>query len=390
MGNVSQQQPYPWSAASATGVGSWPGEEPDEAMRTVVGELPDLPHLTELPARGVGADMIGRTAGLLVDLPVEVQPTGWRVADTPGRDLARAGSFLSYDLDTLTEHLHAYEGPLKIQLAGPWTLSAAIELRNGQRLVSDPGARRDLAESHLEGALAHIDEVRRRVPGAQLIVQIDEPSLPSVLLGSLPTASKLGVLPAVDRVEVEAVLRTLFDAVTGTGSVPAAHCCAPGVPVDLICRSGARALSLDARLLAQAQDDMIGTAVEAGVGLLLGVVPPTDPPLLPTDPLLAAPGSRSIGASAVARSRSRLRTPSRNDPGPAGRPASALGMSDPATMVDPVRELWNRLGFSPDLLSRAVVTTPACGLAGASPRHARAALQAARDGARVLRDEPRK
>nr|WP_039831182.1 methionine synthase [Nocardiopsis valliformis] len=359
---MSQQQHYPWSAASATGVGSWPGEEPDEAMRTIVGELPDLPHLPELPARGAGADMIGRAAGLLVDLPVEVQPTGWRVVDTPGRDLARSGSFLSYDLDALTEHLHAYEGPLKIQLAGPWTLAASIELRNGQRLVSDPGAHRDLAESHLEGTLAHIADVRGRVPGAQLIVQIDEPSLPSVLLGSLPTASGLGRVSAVDRIQVEAVLRTLFAAVAETGAVPAAHCCAAGVPIDLLRRSGAQALSVNALLLERTHDEMVGTAVEDGIGLLLGTVPATDPPA-------TAPGP---------------------DSGPSRRPAADRGMSDPATIVDPVRELWNRLGFSPDLLSRAVVTTPTCGLAGASPRHARAALKAARDGARVLRDEPRK
>ncbi|MFE9245274.1 methionine synthase [Nocardiopsis sp. NPDC006938] len=367
MGNVSQHQPQPWPAASATGVGSWPGEDPDEAMRTLVGELPDLPHLPELPARGAGADMIGRAAGLLVDLPVEVQPTGWRVVDTPGRDLARAGSFLSYDLDALTEHLHTYEGPLKIQVAGPWTLAAAIELRNGQRVVSDPGARRDLAESHLEGVLAHIADVRRRVPGARVLVQVDEPSLPSVLLGVLPTASGLGVLPAVDRVRVEGVLRTLFAAIADAGAVPAAHCCAAGVPVDLLRRSGARALSLNARLLGRAHDEMIGDAVEAEVGLLLGVVPSTDPP--------ATVASRTFEAA----------------PGVA---TTALGgstaMSDPAAIVDPVRELWNRLGFSPDLLSRVVVTTPTCGLAGASPRHARAALEAARSGARVLRDEPRR
>ncbi|MBB5495258.1 methionine synthase [Nocardiopsis metallicus] len=369
---MSQQQRYPWSAASATGVGSWPGEEPDETMRTIVGELPDLPHLPELPARGAGADMIGRAAGLLVDLPVEVQPTGWRVVDTPGRDLARAGSFLSYDLDALTEHLHAYEGPLKIQLAGPWTLAASIELRNGQRVVSDPGAHRDLAESHLEGALAHIADVRGRVPGAQLIVQIDEPSLPSVLLGSLPTASGLGLVPAVDRIQVEAVLRTLFAAIAETGAVPAAHCCAAGVPIDLLRRSGARALSVNALLLERAHDEMVGTAVEDGLGLLLGTVPATDPPASAPAP---GPARGSAGSSLG---------------GPSGRPAADRGMSDPATIVDPVRELWNRLGFSPDLLSRAVVNTPTCGLAGASPRHARAALKAARDGARVLRDEPRK
>lgn len=341
---MSQQHPYPWPVASFTGVGSWPGDDPDEAVRTVLGELPDLPHLPELPGRGAGADMIGRTGTLLVDLPIEVQPTGWRVVDTPGRDLARGASFLSYDLDALTEHAHSYTGPLKVQVAGPWTMAASVELRNGQRLVSDLGAVRDLAESHLEGVLAHLADVRARVPGAELVVQIDEPSLPAVLVGSLPTASGYGLLPAVDRVRVETVLRNLFDALRAVGATPAAHCCAPSVPVDLLRRSGARALGLNAHLVGRDHDEMIGAAVEDGVGLMLGVVP--------------AAGGRE--------------------------------MSDPATNVDPVRELWNRLGFSPDLLSRAVVTTPTCGLAGASPHHARAALKAVRDGARVLRDEPRK
>lgn len=346
---MSEQHTYPWPDASSTGIGSWPGEDPDEAVRTILGELPDLPHLPELPERGVGADMIGRTAGLLVDLPTEVQPTGWRVADRPGRDLGRADSLMSYDLDALTQHARDFRGTLKIQVAGPWTLAASIELRSGERIVSDSGAVRDLAESHREGVLAHIARVRTRVPGARLLVQIDEPSLPAVLLGAVPTASGYSRYPAVDRVRVEDGLRRLFSALTGAEAVPAVHCCASKAPVDLLRRSGAEVLSLNARLLDRGHDEMLGTAVEAGVGLLLGVVAPTGDTL-----------------------------------------AATAGTSDPAATVDPVRELWNRLGITPDLLSRAVVTTPECGLAGASAQHARAALDAVRAGARVLRDEPRR
>ena len=44
----------------ATGVGSLPGTDPVEALRLVTGELPDFPHLPELPDRGAGADLIGR------------------------------------------------------------------------------------------------------------------------------------------------------------------------------------------------------------------------------------------------------------------------------------------------------------------------------------------
>ncbi|MFC4562896.1 methionine synthase [Nocardiopsis mangrovi] len=337
------EQPYPWPEAASTGVGSYPGDDPGEAVRTVLGELPDLPHLPELPGRGAGADIIGRSGALLVEFPIEVQPSGWRVVQRPGRDAARASSFLSYDLEALERHAGGYRGPLKIQVAGPWTLAAGIELRSGERLLADPGAAADLGASLIEGLRAHIADVRARVPGAEPLVQVDEPALPAVLLGDIPTASGYGRLRAVDRVVAEERLRAVFGAISDAGAYPVAHCCASAVPIDLLRRSGARALSLDATLLTRASDEPLGVALEAGAGLLAGVVPGVDTVL-----------------------------------------------SDPADTVDPVRELWNRIGLAPELAARAVVTTPTCGLAGASPDHARAALESCRAAARVLRDEPRR
>ncbi len=82
--------------AAATGIGSLPGTDPLEWARTIAGELPDLPHVPELPARGPGADLVGRTMALLADvapdLAVETTPVGWRFADAPGRVMARARS----------------------------------------------------------------------------------------------------------------------------------------------------------------------------------------------------------------------------------------------------------------------------------------------------------
>src|SRR5262249_47726073 len=92
---------FAWPAASATGVGSMPGTDPREAMAVVIGERPDLHHRPELPARGPGADMIGRTVDLLVDMPAQTTPRGWRLAAKPGRDASRAASFLSADLDVM-------------------------------------------------------------------------------------------------------------------------------------------------------------------------------------------------------------------------------------------------------------------------------------------------
>ena len=178
----------------ATGVGSHPGEDHFEAMRMVFGEVPGLPYLPELPARGVGADMVGRTAALLVELPVEVQPSGWRFADRPGRDHQRAGRppparprRAGGDRPTTTP------GPLKLQVCGPWTLAASIELRHGDKMLVRPGsgARPDRVAGR-RGSRDTCAEVRRRLPGVtEIVLQLDEPGLPGVLAGTVPTASGL-------------------------------------------------------------------------------------------------------------------------------------------------------------------------------------------------------
>ncbi|GAA5041652.1 methionine synthase II (cobalamin-independent) [Thermocatellispora tengchongensis] len=331
---------YPWSEAVATGVGSHPGEDHLEAQRVVFGELPGLPYLVELPARGVGADMVGRTASMLVELPVEVRPSGWRFADRPGRDMRRAAEHLSRDLDGLEEVAQGYTGPLKVQVCGPWTLAGAIELRHGDKVLADPGAVRDLMESLAEGLAAHLTEVRRRVPGvSRIVLQLDEPGLPAVLAGTVPTASGFGRLAAVEEPVAVEHLRTVLEAAGEEFTV--VHCCAPEVPFAALRRAGAQGVSVDASLLRRRDEDAIGESIENGVAFFLGVVPGTD---------------------------SRL--------------------PDVGVVAKPARELWRRLGFAPATLARQVVLTPACGLAGASPAYARAALARCRESAVVLREDP--
>jgi hypothetical protein len=337
--------PLPWSAAVATGIGSYPGQDPVETLRVVLGELPDMPHLPELPARGAGADMIGRSAALLVDLAAGLQPSGWRFVDAPGRDQRRALDFLARDLDTLEELAGEYEGPLKVQVAGPWTLAGAIELRHGDKALADPGAVRDVTDSLAEGIARHLADVARRVPHATVIAQLDEPGLPGVLAGTVPTASGFGRLAAVEEpIAAEGLGRVLAKA----GPVPIVHCCAPDVPYDLLRVAGARAISVDLAMVGQdpREDEAIGTAIEAGVRLFLGAVPV---PL----PDQAQPQAQ---ASSVARR---------------------------------IHDVGRRLGFGPEWLAKSVVVTPACGLAGAEPAAVRPVLDQCRDIARILReDEP--
>ncbi|MEO3887530.1 methionine synthase [Nonomuraea sp. B5E05] len=318
----------------ATGVGSHPGEDHLEAIKVVFGEVPGLPYLPELPARGVGADMVGRTAGLLVDLPVEVQPSGWRLSDRPGRDHRRSLDHMRRDLDGMEEIAHDYSGPLKLQVCGPWTLAGAIELKHGDKMLSDAGAVGDLTASLAQGVADHCAEVRRRLPGVtEIVLQLDEPGLPGVLAGTVPTASGFGRLAAVEGWRVEESLR-LFDA-------PVVHCCAPSVPFGLLRSAGVRGVSVDAALLRRRDDDALGELFEAGMVLFMGVVP--------------------------------------------GR---VTRLPDPGVVAEPAVGLWRRLGFAPDRLAAQVVLTPACGLAGATPRYARAALAACAKAAQVLRDDP--
>jgi hypothetical protein len=323
----------PWGPA--TGVGSLPGTDPAEAVRTVLGELPGLPHLPELPARGAGADMIGRTAALLVDLAVDLTPAGWRLVPRPGVDLRRAQEFLARDLDALHDLADGWTGPLKVQAAGPFTLAAALERTRGEHAIVDAGARRDVAQSLAEGVAAHVAAVQARVPGARVVVQLDEPSLPAVLEGSLPTVSGYGRLPALPAPDVEAELAAVVGALPGPLAV---HCCAARLPWDLLRGAGAGGISFDLGLV---QDlDAVGAAVDAGTHLLVGVVPGTDT-------ILPAPRS----------------TASR------------------------VQAWWRELGFSVDLLPEAVTLTPTCGLAGASPDYARSAMSHVREAARYLEPE---
>ena len=184
----------------ASGIGSWPGTSVREALAVVRDLLSEdgLPYLPELPARGPGADMVGRAAGLLVDLAVDLQPMGWRFVDRPGRDASRTASLWREDLDELAEAFDGYTGELKLQVAGPWTLASSVWLHRAERAVVDEGATRDLVASLAEGVRVHLGEVQRLVPGARLVLQLDEPGLPAVLAGRLPTASGYGVLRAVD------------------------------------------------------------------------------------------------------------------------------------------------------------------------------------------------
>lgn len=277
----------------ATGTGSMPGQDAAayaEAVRLVLGELADdgpdrgLPYLPELPGRGITAAMVGRGLAVVSGLGADLQPAGWRLTDAAGIDHRRARSLLAQDLDALEERAQGLTGSFKIQVAGPWTLAASVEKPRGDKVLSDHGARRELAQALAEGIGDHVADVRRRVRDVErVVVQVDEPALAAVLDGAVRTASGFGRHRVVHPPEASESLGWVLDAVTAAGAEPWVHTCAAGTPLALVRGAGARGLAVDLDLMTAADHDQLGEALEAGESVVLGVLPSTDPERPPTE-----------------------------------------------------------------------------------------------------------
>lgn len=325
-------------SAPATALGPMPGTDPVEAARVVAGELTGFPHLPQLPGRGPSGSSAGRTAALLVDVHVDLQPSGWRVTDRPGRDETRARSALSSDLDAAEQVWDGYTGPFKVHADGPFTLAVALDRPRGDAVLADFGARRDVADSLVEGLRGQVADLRRRIPGAVPVVQLDEPRLADVLAGAVPTASGFGRLRPVTEAEVRTTLRRFADAlapspvVLSVGphlSAPSPGELPPTLLWDAIAGSGVAAVCLDPAGAGTDLLDRIGGLVESGVTPWLSVV--------------------------------RVRTP-------VGPPVRA------DAVAHAVVDLWTRLGFPAASATHGVVVTPDSGLAHLSVAQARSVL----------------
>jgi methionine synthase II (cobalamin-independent) len=330
--------------ATASGVGSWPGTAPRQAAEVVVGELAAaLAHIVELPARGVGADTLGRAGALLIDVAIDTVPRGYRIAARPGAVTRRAVSLLDEDMDALEEAwetagLRGGGRVVKVQAPGPITLVAGLELANGHRAITDSGAVRDLAASLAEGVAVHRAALARRLD-TPVVVQFDEPSLPAALGGQLTGVTALSPVAALD----EAVAGALLDTcVAAAGADVALHSCAPELPWDLLQRSTIGALSVDVDTLRAEDLDSIAAFVESGRTVVLGIVPATAPE--------RRPSAEEVAAAVVA--------------------------------------VTDRLGFGRSALRDRVGVSPACGLAGATPQWARAAIGLAHKAADAFAEDP--
>jgi len=267
------------------GTGPWPGTDPLAAQQTVVGDLADLPGgadgveglpwTVRLTERGPYGTLAAHALGLLAELPAELGPHGWRLADRPGTDAARLDAARRADLDALAIAAHGWDGPLVVPVAGPLTLAASVYLARGDRAVADAGAVVEVVESLAAGVVEHLAAVRRSVPGARPTVLLHEPLLAQVVAGVLPSFSGYARLRAVPApVASERLARVVAVLREGGAERVVLHVGAGVHAAGAARGAGADALGLDAAALDERRWEAVAELVEGGLALWASVPQP--------------------------------------------------------------------------------------------------------------------
>jgi methionine synthase II (cobalamin-independent) len=302
-----------------------------------------MAHIVELPARGVGADIVGRAGALLIDVAIDTVPRGYRLTARSGAVTRRAISLLDEDIDALEEAwetagLRGSGRPVKVQAPGPITLAAELELANGHRAITDLGAVSDIAASLAEGVAGHRATVSRRLD-APVVVQLDEPLLTAAVAGRLTGVTALSPVPPID----ETLATTMLDTcVAAAGAEVVVHSCAAQLPWKVLQRSNIAAVAIDVSTIETADLEAIAEFLDSGRAVMLGVVSSSPPP-------------RPLSAEEVA--------------------GAIVAVTD-------------RLGFGRSPLRKSIGVTPACGLGAATAQWARTAIGLARRAAEAVAEDP--
>lgn len=268
----------------ATTTGVWPGEEPRQAASAGFSALAEafVPvPLVSTPAHGGtrwAADLMGFAVQFLEGLPVDRSSFGWRLSRGTGADLRIERSRFGRTLDALGEYGEGFTGRLLLTLPGPWELVHALSLPDGNRVLGDHGARRDVVQSYAAG----VAELRVRM--ARLFdrpprVRLLERHLDAILTGAVPTVSGYATLPAVPDAHVTAALQSFLarsgpDTLLALPALGAVELSGKRVTHrSLLEATGASAVEMPLRRLDARGWEQSAELVESGAEVWLGLPP---------------------------------------------------------------------------------------------------------------------
>lgn len=315
----------------AFGLGDMPGADIASAADIISGEC-SLVFIPQLPARGVGSQLLGQTLAMLKDMPIDARARTWVLTARPQRSTWRTWDRLEADLDTC-QAIWPRLDALKFQVLGPWSLAASIELSNGHKAITDTGALRDITESFIHGIQNHCADLSRRFD-CRLELQIDEPKLPALAQGTLPGATDFDVLPAIPEIELGQRLHQVVERLSESVTIRLNS--TQYVPLwQVVKTSGITELSIAPGMLhTTAHFDGLGDAIAHGCRIGLGITHAGD----------------SIDTA----------------------------LEHPRTKAQAVARLWDKLGFDRSTLAKTVDIHTKSSLDTASLMDAAAALRMAR------------
>ncbi|HKH04439.1 MAG TPA: hypothetical protein VKA65_04700 [Acidimicrobiales bacterium] len=263
----------PLSVGLATGVGSVPHDDVDEAIGFVLEHSPRLPAAPSLPRRSRVEGMIAQAAWGITG--VSVLPDGSLLVDEgvvdpeePLTDLGVGGEpFVG-----LRSFLKAVEGrtaPFKVQITGPLSLGIALHA------VGVPATKAFAVASNAVKARARevLQVAQAAAPEAPLVMFLDEPGLTAALDPGFP-------LPLGETLDLVSSALAVIEG----RAVAGLHCCGRA-DWQAVLQAGPQIVSLPVGFGASEHTSAFVNYLEAGGWVAWGAVP-TDKPLGETADIL--------------------------------------------------------------------------------------------------------
>jgi hypothetical protein len=263
MNNDNSTIPNFEPAGLATGIGSLPFTDAQQALDLIWAELPEIPHWPQLPMRGKTEHFINQFLQPLVDCGMLVQygNGGWKFDTSSDSCAACMTDFYSICLPAEDEDpvcsksflpssesafgFHAFLSTaknrglekaiyLKGQIAGPLTVALELKDQQGRPAYYQEDLRDMLVRTLALNARCQANALA--VFGRTPIIFIDDPAVSAC-------GSKFHL--ALDRKEIIKDLNFIFSAIENAGAITGIHSCET-VDWSLLLETQVRILSLDA------------------------------------------------------------------------------------------------------------------------------------------------
>jgi methionine synthase II (cobalamin-independent) len=249
----------------ATGIGSLPHEDPQQAAEFALDRQPRLPAAPSLPRRSPVEGMIPQAAWGIAG--VVVLPDGSLMVDESVIDPDRPLTDSALDAEPfvgLRAFLHAAAGRVafKVQMTGPVTLGLALHA-----VGASPERAFAVAAKAVEARTREVvAAARRAAPGATTVVFLDEPGLTAALEPGFPW-------PVDDTLDL---VSSALASIEGH-AIAGLHCCGRA-DWQAVLQAGPQILSLPVDAGARDHAGAFAGFLERGGWIAWGAVP-TDRPL---------------------------------------------------------------------------------------------------------------